>query len=88
MEAARQVRALIIPTTLSGTEERTGYALRKSATRTRLRNCSGVFGGVCVDGTGAGVIFTAAGAAAFAAFFAGRARCEPRQLLGRSDRLW
>jgi hypothetical protein len=76
MEAARQVRALIISATLSGTEERqligsTGYALRrKSAARTRLRNCSGVLGGVSIDGARAGVAFAAAGAVAFAAFFA------------------
>ena len=67
MEAARQER-LSSPPPLIGS---TGYALRrKSAARTRLRNCSGVLGGVSIGGVGAGGGFTAAGAAAFAAFFA------------------
>jgi hypothetical protein len=44
-----------------------GYALRrKSAARTRARNCSGV----SVGGAGAGIGFTTVGTAVFAAFFA------------------
>ena len=48
-----------------------GYALRrKSAARTRARNCSGVSGGTSGGGVRAGAGFTAAGAPGFAAFFA------------------
>jgi hypothetical protein len=48
-----------------------GYALRrKSAARTRARNCSGVSGVVSGGGVGAGAGFTVAGAAGFATFFA------------------
>ena len=59
----------------------TGYALRRrSAARTRARNCSDVSGGVSKGGALAGFGFTPAGAAVFAAFFAAapaanRARC-------------
>jgi hypothetical protein len=58
------------------------YALRrKSAARTRARNCSGVSGGEA----GAGFGFTIAGATVFAAFFAAlRAANFPSCLVAKS----
>jgi hypothetical protein len=68
----------------SGTKR--AYALqRKSAARTRERNCSGVSGGGAGGGALAGFGFTTAGAAVFAAFFAAvRAASRARCLVAKS----